>query len=233
MVTGPVNGYVSGGEPACMAPSRRAVLAGAAGATASALAGCSGGDDADGFEDHAASDGVETQPTLGALDRPGVVVAFEDPSCVSCRRFETETFPRLREELVDPGDVAFVYRTLDITFEWARPAAQLMASTYAADESAFWGLKAFYYDRQEAFRDADVFEATAPYLREAPVDAEAVLAAARAEEHDDLIARNREAADALGVSSTPQFYLFRDGEFRTEVSGPQDYDVFAGALGYA
>lgn len=107
-----------------------------------------------------------------------------------------------------------------------------MAATYAADESAFWDLKAFYYDRQPEFREGDVFELTEPYLQEAPVDAAAVLAAARDEEHDGLIASNREAADALGVSSTPQFYLFRDGEFRTEVSGPQDYDVFAGALGF-
>ena len=216
-----------------MARSRRTVLAGAAAAAvATPLAGCLGDDGGETFEEHAASKGVEAQPTLGSLDRPGVVVAFEDPSCVSCRRFETETFPRLRRELVEPGDVAFVYRTLDVTFAWASAAAQLMAATYAADESAFWGLKEFYYDRQSAFEEGNVFELTEPYLREAPVDAASVLEAARNEAHDDLIERNREAADALGVSATPRFYLFRDGEFRTEVSGPQDYDVFAGALGF-
>lgn len=217
-----------------MDDSRRTFLAATAGATATALAGClGGGDDPVSFEDHDASNGVEQQPTLGSLDSPGIIVGFEDPSCPSCGRFEANTLPELRAELVDPGDVAFVYRTLDVVYPWARPAAQIMASTYAADEDAFWGLKAFYYENQPAFTEENVFESTRPYLEDSAVDADAVLSAARNREHAGLIASNRQAASDLGVSGTPTFYLFRDGEFRTEVSGPQDYDVFAGALGFA
>lgn len=216
-----------------MVGSRRRFLAATGGAAATAVAGClGGGEDTTTFEDHDASGGVERQPRLGSLDRPGVVVGFEDPSCVACRRFETETFPRLEAELIEPGDVAFVYRTLDVVLPWGKPAAQILASTYAADAEAFWGLKAFFYEHHDRFDGGNVFEETEPYLRESPVDAESVLADARAAAHDDVIAANRDAARAAGVSGTPTFYLFRDGEFRTEVSGPQDYDVFAGALGF-
>lgn len=216
-----------------MVGPRRAFLAATGGAAATALAGClGGGEEATSFEDHEASNGVEGQPRLGSLDRPGVVVGFEDPSCVACRRFEDETFPRLREELIEPGDVAFVYRTLDVVQSWATPAAQLLASTHAADAEAFWGLKSFFYAHQDRFTAENVFEETEPHLRESPVDADTVIGDARAERHDEVVAANRDAAGAAGVSGTPTFYLFRDGEYRTEVSGPQDYDVFAGALGF-
>lgn len=216
-----------------MVPTRRRFLAGAAAATASvSVAGCFGGEESVTFDEHAASEGVDDQPTLGSLDRPGVVVAFEDPSCLSCRRFEDETLPRLREELIAPGEVAFVYRTLDITYPWAEVAAQLLASTYAADEATFWELKAFYYDQQDSFEVGNVFERTDPFLQESTVDAESVLRNARQKLHDGWIASNRNAASELDVRATPRFYLFRDGQFRTEVSGPQDYDVFAGALGF-
>lgn len=212
--------------------SRRAVLGAAAGAVASALGGCLDGEESVAFEEHAASTAIKTQPLLGSLDRSGVIVAFEDPSCRACRRFEAQTFPRLREELVEPGDVAFAYRTLDITFRWAEPAAQVMASTYAVDEDAFWGLKDYIYANHDWFEAGNVHDRVEPYLREAPVDAESVLADARSAAHDDWLERNREAADELGVQATPRFYLFRDGAFRTEVTGPQDYEVFAGALGF-
>ncbi|PSP39834.1 disulfide bond formation protein DsbA [Halobacteriales archaeon QH_10_70_21] len=169
----------------------------------------------------------------GAAATPlATVVAFEDPSCRQCRRFETETFPTLKSELVDPGDAAFVYRTLDITFPWGEPASQVMASTYAAAD-AFWGLKDYYYERQPEFEVDNVFELSASYLEEQPsVDADAVVAAARDGEHDEFVQRNRDAAEEAGVGSTPQFFLFRDGTFRTEVAGPQDYEVFESALGF-
>lgn len=215
-----------------MVPTRRTVLSGLARGTAASLAGCLAGDDTVSFEAHGASSDVESQPTVGSLDRAGIVVGFEDPSCISCKRFEEDTFPQLHEELIAPGDVAFVYRTLDITYPWGRPASQVLASTYAADEDAFWELKDFYYDNRDRFDEGNVFDETEPYLAESSVDAQAVLDDARAEAHDDWIQQNRDAAEALGVGATPQFYLFRDGEFRTEVAGPQDYDVFASALGF-
>lgn len=213
--------------------SRRSVLVSSLGASAVALAGCLGGGDARSFSDHPSSTGVDRQPTLGTIDRPGVIVAFEDPSCPSCRRFEAETFPRLYDELIEPGDVAFVFRTIDVIYPWATPASQLMASAYAADAAAFWALKGFYYREQPSFDSGNVVDRSESFLaEETSVDAGAVVQAARERAHDDLIQANREAADAVGLEGTPLFFLFRDDEFRTEVSGPQAYDVFANALGF-
>lgn len=216
-----------------MTASRRSFLASAVTSTAVASAGCLGDESSEPFEDHPSTANIETQPSLGDPDAAGVVVAFEDPSCSSCRRFEERTFPRLREELVAPGDVRFVYRTIDVVFQWAVPATQIMASTYATDAEVFWDLKDFYYENQSAFESNTVFDLSREFLEsETELDADAVLDAAQAKTHDDFLQYNREAAQDVGLSATPEFYLFRNGTFRTEVSGAQDFDVFESALGF-
>lgn len=216
-----------------MTSSRRTFLAGTVASTSVGFAGCLGGDGGEAFEDHPSTAAIETQPTLGARDADGVVIAFEDPSCSSCRVFEERTFPRLRDDLIAPGDVRFVYRTVAVVFQWARPASQIMASTYATDADVFWDLKDFYYENQSTFESDTVFERSRAFLEsDTTLDADAVLDAAQATAHDDLLQHNREAARDVGLSATPEFYLFRDGTFRTEVSGAQDYDVFESALGF-
>ncbi|WP_254821583.1 DsbA family protein [Haloglomus halophilum] len=235
---------------------------GAAGATG--LAGCTGGgsgapggdgsgngDGASttgtgtpwGLPDHASLPGLDAEPVVGPPpgEAPGLVVAFEDPSCTVCQRFEKNTWPRLESELVASGQVSFVYRVMPITYQWGKPATQALESTYAfareagqdRDAPAFWGLKAAYYTERERFASGDVLAETEAYLAsETDLDAAAVVAAAREKRHDAAVQADLAAGNEAGVSATPTFFLFRDGEFRTAIRGAQSYDVFATALGF-
>jgi protein-disulfide isomerase len=243
--------------------TRRTFLAASA-ATLAALAGCTGGPgggdgngdgDGDGgnggdgtptgtptaeavetLATHPAARDIDAQPHLGppVEDAAGVVVAFEDPSCTLCRRFEQNTLPDLRSNLVDTGDAAFVYRGYPVIYPWGKPATQALESTFAADAEAFWALKDHYFAEQGSFDADNVLSETEAFLAsETSVDAAAVVDDARNERHDDAVQADIEAAQAAGAGSqTPIFYLFRDGEFRTRVSGPQGYDVFAAAMGF-
>ena len=234
---------------------RRTYLAGAAG-TLGALAGClGGGDGGDGSMDgdgsmgdgtttdgdaptlasHPSGQGVDDEPVLGpSVDAAtAVVVAFEDPACTICRRFEERTFPTLKTDYVDPGDLAFVYRVMPITYEWGKPAVQALEATYDRSPEAFWALKAHYYAEQDAFGTDTVLDLTAAFLAgNTDLDAEAVVADARERRFDDRVQEDLGAGDAAGVTATPTFYLFRDGEFRTTISGAKDASVFAAALGF-
>jgi len=241
---------------------RRSFLAGAGAAGALALAGCLGtgaGNGSDGDDrtesdsgattaasgdatgdgegplgGHPAARGIGEDPTLGpAVGETGdAIVAFEDPSCRTCRRFETETFPRIESDLVGEG-VAFVYRVFPIVFEWGKPASQALEATYARDDDAFWALKDHYYAEQDAFDAGNVLDRTASFLSsETSVDADGVVADAEERAFDDRVRADVEAGEAAGVSATPTFYLFSGGEFETEVTGAKDYTVFAAALGY-
>ena len=183
---------------------------------------------------HPAATGIGDQPALGPdpTEATATIVAFEDPSCTLCRRFELNTFPTLHSDYVEAGDLSFVYRVYPVIYPWGKPASQALESTFAAGEDAFWALKDHYYAEQSRFGTDNVFESTEAFLEaETDVDAASVVEDARKERHDaavqaDLAAGR--AADAGG--QTPIFYLVRDGAVRTRVQGPQGAGVFAAAL---
>ncbi|MFC7154126.1 DsbA family protein [Halomarina halobia] len=217
--------------------NRRAFLAGVGLAASGALAGClglGGGRSETDLDAHPAAAGATDEPRLGPPleEARAVIVAFEDPSCTTCRRFETTTFPRIESDLVGSGEVAFVYRLLPIVFPWGEPAAQALEATYDRSAEAFWALKAHYYAEQDAFGSDTVLDRTGAFLaRETDVDAAGVVADAREERFDDRVREDVRAAEEAGASATPTFYLFREGEFLTRAVGAKDYAVFERALG--
>jgi protein-disulfide isomerase len=51
-----------------------------------------------------------TAPVQGDPDAPVEFVIWADFQCPFCKRFETETLPRIRADYVDTGKVKFVWR---------------------------------------------------------------------------------------------------------------------------
>jgi protein-disulfide isomerase len=212
---------------------RRKFLALTAGGIAG-LSGCLGGDsgsDEDRSE-HPATRNLDAQPSLGPdpADADNLLVAFGDPSCPTCRRFETRTFPRIRSELVDSGDAAYVFRGYPDTYEWGEPAVHALEATFDRDEAAFWSLKAHVYETQSAFGTDNVLDRVESFLAdETGLDAAAVVADARDGTYDDAIHGDVEAAEGSDAS-TPSVAVFSGDEFRSLVSGAQDFEVYESAL---
>lgn len=227
--------------------TRRGFLAGAVGGLAVA-AGCLGsGGGSDGGDtdtatvmqtgssdvtfDHPAATGINDQPTLGDRGRQGVIVAFEDPSCPTCRRFNQNTFPRIRSDLVATGDAAYVLRGYPVVYPWGDPASHALEATFDRDPAAMWALKRHYFDEQGQFSTDTVLDRTALFLNdETAVDGDAVVADVEGDAYADAVQADLDAGEAAGASGTPTFYLFRDGEYQTTVNGAQDYTVFENVL---
>jgi protein-disulfide isomerase len=201
--------------------------------------GGSGGGDGSGgtappLADHPVGQNVDAQPRLGPdpAEATGVVVAFEDPSCPRCATFEAVTVPKIKSELVDPGDAALVVRTVPLVYPWGEPAIQALEATYARDADAFWALFAHYFDEQDAFDTDNVLDRTAAFLNaETDVDGAAVVSDAEATAYDDAVGIDLEAAEAADVSGTPTVFLFRDGEYRTRVTGSVSFELVRQSLG--
>ncbi|WP_255195284.1 DsbA family protein [Halorarius litoreus] len=217
---------------------RRRFLASAAAVGTATLAGCtgSGGTGSGGTgngtasEEHAATTNLDSQPIRGGGE--ALIVAFEDPSCTICRRFERDTYPELQSKLLDTGTARFAYRGLPIIYPWGDPASHVLEATYDADAEAFWALKDHYYAQQGAFDSDNVYDLSEQFLgRETGVDAAAVVTAAKTGAADTAVQLDLDAGEQLGIGQTPVFYLFRDGEFLTELRGAQGYSVFETALG--
>lgn len=186
------------------------------------------------LDTHPAARALASQPTLGPApaDAEGTIVAFEDPSCPSCARFERRTFPDLKARLVDPGTVSFVFRSIPVVNPWGRPATLALEAVHAREPAAFWGLKTFYFERQRDIGSDNVRDVTRAYLDEqTDLDAESVMADVDQETFRDAVDTNLAAARDANLRGTPTFYLFGRESYRTKFVGPQSYDVFKNALG--
>lgn len=241
-------------------PSRRAVLAGTAGLVglAGCVGGGGGGSDAgadadDGdstptpaatgaatttgggrtLADHPAGRDIDAQPHLGPPpgEATATVVAFEDPSCPRCAVFEQQTVPRIRSELVEPGDATFVFRGYPVVYEWGGPATRALEATFERDLATHWELASHYFDTQDAFSTANVLDRTRSFLSESAVDADAVVGAVEDGAADAAVETDLAAGEAAGATATPSVYLFRDGEYRTKAAGSVSFSVVKNALG--
>lgn len=213
--------------------NRRRFLALSGVGAVSAVAGCGGnGDSGESIADHPAAANLEAQPRRGELGGH-VVLAFEDPSCPTCRRFHQDTVPEIQENIVDTGKGAYVVRTYPVIYPWGEPATQALASTFARDSEAFWSLFDHYFEEQSSFASDNVLERTATFLSEATaVDGDAVVSDAREKAHADAVQANIQAAeDAELGETTPVVLLFEDGEFVTKINGSVSYDLIAEGLG--
>lgn len=225
--------------------NRRTFIATTA-ATAITLAGCLGGPGGDQPEEtdskasddplggHPAAIDLAAQPALGPDPETAsaVIISFSDPSCPSCARFESNTFPEIESKLVEEGKAAFVYRNMPIIYPWGEPAIQALEATFAHDSEAFWALKDHYFAEQESFDTDNVLSKTESFLASnTDLDAATVVSEAEAKEYDDLVQADLTAGENAGVRGTPTMFLFSDGEHVTTVNGPKSYTVFAEALG--
>jgi predicted DsbA family dithiol-disulfide isomerase len=107
-----------------------------------------------------------------------------------------------------------------------------LEATYARDEGAFWSLKEHYFATQSEFGDSNVLSRTEEFLAsETSLDAGAVIGDVESGTYEKSVQRDIDAGENAGVVSTPSFFLFRDGQFLTEIRGAQSYPVFEQALG--
>lgn len=225
------------------------------------IAGCAGGDEADGESGGDGTDGAsngDAGPATGTPDglashpagrdlavqprdgpppgeATGTVVAFEDPSCSRCARFEREVVPELRAELVDPGTVSYVFRGYPVVYAWGDPAARVLEAVHARDAAAHWTLTDHYFENQGDYSGAEpaaVYDRTETFLAEATdLDATAVVDAARSGDADPAVQTDLSAGEAAGAGgTTPHLFLFRDGEFRTKSAGYTGLETIRGVL---
>lgn len=182
----------------------------------------------------AAARDVMSQPRMGdPAEAPATIVEFSDPACDVCASFHARTFPQVVEELVDPGDAAYVCRVYPTGRGiWPEVASKALLATWDQQQDAFWELLHFYFENQNSLNRNTVDEETRGFLTEFDgVDGDEVVSAARGGEYDDAFDVNVSAGQNAGTGrTTPSFYLFRDGQYVTRVTGHQNVRVFRRAL---
>jgi len=168
------------------------------------------------------------RPTLGASDAAVIVIEFTDYACPYCRRFHQATWPALKRDFVDTGQVRWTVRDLPLPIHPnARGAAQ--AAHCAGEQGRFWEMRSVLFASQVDLSR----EALEKYAENAGVSRAAFRRCLDGNDHLGEI--DADASDAAGIriTGTPTFLVGRrNGDFVEGrlIVGAQGSAVFDGAI---
>lgn len=172
--------------------------------------------------------GESVAASLGDPEAPVTIVEFTDYECPFCARYSRETFPQIREQLVESGLVYYQLKDLPLDMH---PSAGIAAEAArcAGDQEAYWEMHDALFAEQEAWAQADDVEAALNELAGGlGLDASAFTDCLESGRYADAVAGNLSEAAALGVNGAPSFYI--NG---FPVRGAQPFALFEYAVGLA
>jgi protein-disulfide isomerase len=162
---------------------------------------------------------------MGRDDAPVTVVEFTDYQCPFCRRFETDSFAKLKTEYIDTGKVRFVSRDLPLDFHPNAPAAA-MAARCAGDQHKFWEMRdAMMLDTATDLGPDSILK----YGQKTNLDMTAFRGCLSDKKYTDAIKKDTADAGALGISGTPSFVIgktAKDEIAGVRIVGAVPYTVF-------
>jgi protein-disulfide isomerase len=141
--------------------------------------------------------------TEGNEDAPVTIVEVSDYACGACRSFNQQTRGLLEDLYVTPGQVKWVVLPFNLWPETVEAPATAMC---AAEQDAY-----FTYHKQ-LFRQGDDpdFLSRENYLKTAEsigIDVDTFDECLDNNDYDRIVALNREAAFAVGATTTPSFFI--------------------------
>ena len=167
---------------------------------------------------------------LGDPDARVTIVEFADYQCPACSYHSLETLPSIISQMVDEGRVHYILK--DFPLDRPHPNARAAASAVrcAGEQDGYWEMHDVVYANQDEWAEASteldgIFISYAADIGLEAGDYEACLASGR---FDDAIQASVEEAKALGVPSTPYFFI--NG---LPLDGARPYEHFEIAVGLA
>jgi protein-disulfide isomerase len=162
---------------------------------------------------------------LGDPKAPVTLVEFTDYQCPFCRKFESDSFARLKKDYIDTGKVRFVHRDMPLEFHPnAEPAAE--AAHCAGRQKKFWEM----HDALVQDPSADLSQqAILNDAQKIGLDSASFKACIEARPFADSIRKDAADANTLGVSGTPSFIIGKTGSDKIDgvrIVGVVPYAVF-------
>ncbi|HEX8074032.1 MAG TPA: thioredoxin domain-containing protein [Thermoleophilaceae bacterium] len=161
---------------------------------------------------------------LGRAEAPVTMVEFADLQCPFCREYAVGAFPELVRRYVRAGKVKMVFRSLAFLGPDSEKAARVAAA--AGLQNKLWDVVDRFYQQQGRENSGWVTNAFVERLgRQVPgLDLERALAARDTPAVTSQLRQADAQAKALGVSSTPTFYL-QKGTGKPEELDVSSFDV--------
>jgi len=165
---------------------------------------------------------LDTQNFIGSNDAPLTMVQFTDYQCDFCQRFFLATFPEIKQNYIDKGELKFYTRDLPLDMHPnAFVAAQ--AAHCAGDQNQFWTM----HNRMSADPTKLDMNNLTSYAKDLKLDAEAFRSCVESGKYKSTVQKQATEATTIGANGTPSFVV---GRSTTE---GVDGELVVGALPYA
>ena len=162
----------------------------------------------------AEADSIKSNYTniLGNPDAPNVLVEYASLSCVHCANFHNKKLPTIKKELIDSGELKYIYR--DFPLDLPAMLASMITHCYT-EKKYFAVLESLYRNQKKWVTSSDtkekLFDSFHLILKEYGVTLEKVMACTADTEDNkkkwENILSSRLEGQKLGVNSTPTFFL--------------------------
>ena len=175
---------------------------------------------------------VSGLPALGSPDAVVTLIEYSDYECPFCIRHFQQTWPQLRAEYVDTGQVRYVFK--DFPVDQLHPAAIKAheAAHCAGDQEKYWEMHARMFSKPGTHTPEELEQRAS----ETGLDMGAFKSCMESGMHTEAIRRAAAEAAELGASGTPAFFFgLRDRStdqvrIFQAVTGAQPIDAFKRAI---
>lgn len=195
---------------------RRIIITGVLAVIAGSLAGCAGGGtprtapaaliNGDGSVNLAElmKPGPLGEKSLGSATAPVTVIEYASLTCPYCRQFHTQTYPRVKKELIDTGKVRFIVREYPI----GRTAGTAAIITRCAPEKDYFTLFDKYLTQQKNWTSQDVRpDAIYKIAAQTGMKRDTFNACLANKEIEEGLKAVKLRGREFGVSGTPTFFI--------------------------
>jgi protein-disulfide isomerase len=148
--------------------------------------------------------------TLGKEGAPITIIEYASMGCPHCAHFALETFPKLKEKYIDTGKVRYTFREFPLD-SLAAAASMLMRCT---DKEKFFPLMELLFKTQEPWYVRQPIEPLFNVVKQTGYSREAFNACLDTKNNANsqkilaaIESTRNDAADKLGVNSTPTFFI--------------------------
>ncbi len=157
--------------------------------------------------------------SLGPDDAKVTIIEYASATCPHCARFHEGTFKELKEKFIDTGKIRFIFR--ELPFDDLALAAFMLAR--CAPKDKYFPMLDILFQQQAKWtaRDANPRDELFRIAQLAAFTKDSFEACLKNEDVAKGIIATREAGKALGVNSTPSFFI--NGE---KLTGNQTFAEF-------
>ncbi|MCB9008918.1 MAG: thioredoxin domain-containing protein [Ardenticatenaceae bacterium] len=162
--------------------------------------------------------------SAGDPDAPVQIVEFTDYQCPFCQQYAVETFPTLFTEMIENGRVFYAIK--DLPLDNLHPEAIVAATAVrcAGEQDAYKAMHDSVFANQELWSgngETAAISIFADLAADLGLDGDELTGCIQAGAQRELVLANQQESLALGVSSTPTFYM--NGY---PLRGAQPFEVF-------